>query len=488
MLFSCEFIIVESEKMISESRVCEIYMTGEEVGQMLQRTADYMRQENMAVPGEKIVIGLSGGVDSVCLFHVLKDLGYALEAVHVHHGIRGEEADRDEAFVRNHCEQYNISFHGYHFDIPAISKEKHLSVEEAGRNVRRQSFLKVMEKTDAKAIALAHHGNDRAETFLFHLSRGTGVKGLSSMRPVEGNVIRPLLWAERKEIEQYIQKMEYQFVEDATNASADYTRNRIRHQVIPLLEEVNSKSVVHILGAAEKLSAVSEYIDREAEKLCRLSAVMYQNEVQIFKFAFEQGDVVLRIPVLQKCVEYLTGSLVNITEEHLNKLLELFEMQTGKELYLPGQLRAVRTYEGIRMFFREEKVITEPTAITGEGTYVFGGLTFQVSIEEWNDRKNFPIKTYTKCFDYDKILNNVFLRTRESGDFLEINKDHGRKSLQDYLVNEKVVKDERDKVILLADGSHILWVVGKRISEYYKVTKETKRVLKVQVCGGNIYE
>ena len=215
---------------------------------------------------------------------------------------------------------------------------------------------------------------------------------------------------------------------------------------------------------------------------------MYQDEVQILKFAFYQSDEVLRIPVLQKCVEYLSGSLANITEEHLEKLLSLFEMQTGKEVHLPYGIKAVRTYEGIRMFFRKERVGTSPEEITGEGTYTFGGLTFKVSIEPWDERKIFPIKNYTKCFDYDKITGRVFLRTRESGDYLEINKDHGKKSLQDYLVNEKVPKEERDQVVLLGCGSHILWVVGKRISEYYKVTKETENVLKVQVCGGNIYE
>jgi tRNA(Ile)-lysidine synthase len=210
--------------------------------------------------------------------------------------------------------------------------------------------------------------------------------------------------------------------------------------------------------------------------------------VQILKFSFYQGDEVLRILVLQKCVEYLCGSLANITEEHLEKLLALFEMQTGKEIHLPYGIVAVRTYEGIRMFFRKEKKVTEPVEITGDGTYEFGGNTYRVSIEDWDERKIFPIKNYTKCFDYDKIKDKVFLRTRESGDYLEINKNHGKKSLQDYLVNEKVPKEERDQVVLLACGNHILWVVGKRISEYYKVTKETKKVLKVQVCGGNIYE
>ena len=455
---------------------------------MLQRTAAYMKGQHIKIDGEKMIIGLSGGMDSVCLFHILKDLGASLEAVHVNHQIRGEEADRDELFAKELCAQYNIPFHGYRFDVPKISKEYHLSEEEAGRMVRKEVFEKVKEETGAKYIALAHHGNDRAETFLFHLCRGTGVKGLGTMKPVQGSILRPLLWAERKDIESFVQKQDYKFVEDSTNSEETYTRNKIRHQILPMLEEINPKSVAHICSAAGKLGAVSDYMDREAEKLCRLSTVRYQNEVQVLKFAFYQGDEVLRIPVLQKCVEYLSGSLANITEEHLEKLLVLFEMQAGKEIHLPYGIVAVRTYEGIRMFFRKEKEFTEPVEITGDGTYEFGGNTYRVSIEDWDERKIFPIKNYTKCFDYDKIKDKVFLRTRESGDYLEINKNHGKKSLQDYLVNEKVPKEERDQVMLLASGNHILWVVGKRISEYYKVTKETKKVLKVQVCGGNIYE
>ena len=455
---------------------------------MLQRTAAYMKGQHIKIDGEKMIIGLSGGMDSVCLFHILKDLGASLEAVHVNHQIRGEEADRDELFAKELCAQYNIPFHGYRFDVPKISKEYHLSEEEAGRMVRKEVFEKVKKETGAKYIALAHHGNDRAETFLFHLCRGTGVKGLGTMKPVQGSILRPLLWAERKDIESFVQKQDYKFVEDSTNSEEIYTRNKIRHQILPMLEEINPKSVAHICSAAGKLGAVSDYMDREAEKLCRLSTVRYQNEVQVLKFAFYQGDEVLRIPVLQKCVEYLSGSLANITEEHLEKLLALFEMQTGKEIHLPYGIVAVRTYEGIRMFFRKEKEFTEPVEITGDGTYEFGGNTYRVSIEDWDERKIFPIKNYTKCFDYDKIKDKVFLRTRESGDYLEINKNHGKKSIQDYLVNEKVPKEERDQVVLLACGNHILWVVGKRISEYYKVTKETKKVLKVQVCGGNIYE
>ncbi len=455
---------------------------------MRRKTAAFMEKHQMAKTGEKIVIGLSGGMDSVCLFHVLRDLGYSMEAVHVHHGIRGREADRDETFVKKLCEKYQVPFHGYRFDVPKISREQHMSEEEAGRMMRRQAFAEVLDRTGAKSVALAHHGNDRAETFLFHLCRGTGVRGLGSMKPVQGTVIRPILWAKREEIEEYIRSNGYDYVEDATNSFDHYTRNKIRHQILPFLEEVNSKSVEHICSAAEKLSAVSAYMDREAEKLMCSSAVKYPQEVQILKAAFFQGDEVLRIPALQKCVEYLSGSLANMTEEHFLKLLELFQMQTGKELTLPYGLSASRTYEGIRIFFKEEKELTGPVEITGNGIYHFGGLTFKVSVEPWSEEEIFPIKNYTKCFDYDKINGNVFLRTRETADFLEINKEHGKKSLQDYLVNEKIPKSDRDKTVLLANGSHILWVVGKRISEYYKIGKETKKILKVQAYGGNIYE
>ena len=452
---------------------------------MLQKTAQYMKQQNMCDPGERIVLGLSGGMDSVCLFHILKDLGYSLAAVHVHHGIRGTEADRDEAFVKALCEKHGVPFYGYRFDVPKISKEQHLSEEEAGRMVRKQAFFEVQKECGAQWVALAHHGNDRAETFLFHLSRGTGIRGLGSMKPVQGDVIRPLLWAKREEIEDYVQKNRYEYVTDQTNASAQYTRNRIRHEILPVLESVNTKSVEHICSAAEKLSAVSAYIDREAEKLCTLSAVMYQKEVHILKAAFFQGDEVLQIPVLQKCVEYLCESLENMTEEHFVKLLGLFEMQTGKEIHLPYGLKAVRSYEGIRLFFRGEKEVMNPVEIIGEGVYEFGGTRFLVTIEDWDERKKIPTNNYTKCFDYDKMKMAVFLRTRGKGDYLEINADHGTKSLKEYLINEKIPREERDQVILLAENNHILWVVGKRISEYYKVSKNTTKILRVQVCGGN---
>ena len=450
---------------------------------MLKRTEEYMKQNGMVQKQETVVLGLSGGQDSVCLFHVLRNLGVSMVAVHVNHGIRGEEANRDEKFVETLCSQYQIPLYTYRFDVPRISKEQHRSEEETGRMLRRQAFEEVKECCGAAAVALAHHEKDRAETFLFHLIRGAGIRGLSSMKPVDGIWIRPLLWAAQSEISEFMRTQRYAFVEDSTNAEECYTRNKMRHKVLPELEALNPAAVRHICGAADKLEKAVVYIEREARALFERAVEMKEQEVFIEKEAFYSGDEVLWVPVLQMCVEALYGSLKNMTEEHYKKIRLLFEMQTGRQVVLPSGLLATRTYEGIKLGYPAEKEALVPVEISGPGTYWIAGKKITVKVEDWIQGENFPINHYTKCFDYDKIQGNVFLRGRQPGDYLEINKDHGRKNLQDYFVNEKVPKEQRDGVILLAEDSHILWVVGKRISEYYKVSQNTKRILKVQMDG-----
>ncbi|MGN0335265.1 MAG: tRNA lysidine(34) synthetase TilS [Lachnospiraceae bacterium] len=452
---------------------------------MLQKTKRFMEDQMNITSVCRIVIGLSGGMDSVCLFHLLHTLGYPLEAVHVHHGIRGEEADRDAAFVRRLCEQYSVRLHEFFYDVPDIAGKKHLSVEEAGRLVRRESFSRVLQDMDSSYIALAHHAADRAETLLFHLSRGTGLKGLVAMKAADGLYIRPLLWASREEIAHYVKEQGLSFVEDSTNAQDCYARNRIRHQVLPQLAQINSKAAEHIAGTARKLEALADYVDREAEKYFQNCTVLRENELLLLTEAFSGCDEVLRIPVLQKCTEYLSDSGKDFTEKHFLMLQKLMNQQTGKEISLPYGLTAVKVYDGIRLFYKAETKKTDPVEISGEGRFEFSGETFEIFVENWERGKIFPTNNYTKCFDYDKIKSKILLRGREKGDYLTINRDGGRKSLQDYLVNEKVPKDQRDEIILLADGNHVMWVVGKRISEHYKVTEDTAKVLKVHLIGGN---
>ena len=219
---------------------------------MQEKVFAYLRQWNMVKPGDTVLVGFSGGADSTALLQLLWNYGkripLQLEAVHVNHGIRGAEALRDQQFCEQFCQERNISFTVVQEDVPAQAARDGLSLEEAGRNARRRVFEHLAEKCQASVIALAHHQRDQAETMLFRLMRGTGLRGLCGMRPVNGNYIRPLLCVDRPQIEQYLLEEGIRWVEDGTNQELDYTRNQIRHGLLAPMEQVMPGCVARMAG------------------------------------------------------------------------------------------------------------------------------------------------------------------------------------------------------------------------------------------------
>lgn len=252
---------------------------------MLNKVRDYIREQGMITQGDAVIVALSGGADSVCLLTVLKQLDFALRAVHVHHGIRGAEADRDEAFVQALCESLSVPLYVAHCQVPAYAAEHGLSEEEAGRILRYQILEEEAEKWEREfsdgsrvKLALAHHRDDNAETILHHLLRGSGLTGLAGIRPVQGRRVRPLLCVGRAEIREYLTAEHMDWCEDSTNQSADYTRNRIRSQVLPLLKEtVNEQAEEHILQAGQIIGQADEYLRQRAAEIWRV-AVSRQQE------------------------------------------------------------------------------------------------------------------------------------------------------------------------------------------------------------------
>ena len=224
-----------------------------------------------------VIVGLSGGADSVCLLKLLKEYKkqqeFQLYAVHVNHHIRGEEAVRDEEFSKSVCQKLEVPFTVFHYDVPKLAGEEKLSLEEAGRNVRREAFEKVkksIKMQGKKIIALAHHENDNAETVLHNLMRGSGAAGLGGIRPVSGekdSYIRPLLFVKRAEIEKYLKGQGISWVTDSTNEETEYTRNKIRHQIIPVMEEINPQAVSCIGRAAENMWKIEEYLQEQTDIL-----------------------------------------------------------------------------------------------------------------------------------------------------------------------------------------------------------------------------
>ncbi len=461
---------------------------------MLEKVRKYVEKWKMLSSEDGVIVGVSGGADSICLLLLLlelrEEIGFDIVAVHVNHGIRGEEANADEKFVRKFCEKRNISLEVYSVEVERIAKERKQSVEEAGREIRRECFEQTRMKYNGTKIALAHHQNDNAETFLFRLSRGTGLKGLGGMAPVKGEYIRPLLCMNRDEIENYLAVQEIAYCTDRTNKNDIYARNYIRNQVIPRMEQgINRKTVAHIHRTMEQLQQIQQYLEEQVASCVEQCTKLWPNGVLVEAENYRNIPEVIRSFVIKELLVRISGKEKDLEEIHVNQINELFEKQCGRKIDLPYQLEAKRIYEGV--------VITRTFETKKECEEVFFDLRDKEATFNWGESQircrvmnKFTIygetleKSHTKCFDCDIIKNGISFRTRRQGDYITIHPDGRRQKLKSFFINEKIPQEERDKILLVADGSHILWIVGYRASCAYQTNENTKCVVEVHIDEG----
>lgn len=451
-----------------------------------------MIQENYAV-----IAGVSGGNDSMTMLHLLKrfqaDLHFHLRVVHVNHGIRGAEADRDQRTVENICTEWEIPCSVYRYDVPKLSAEWKLGTEETGRIVRRQAFQeekqKCREKYSCTCIALAHNRNDLAETMLHHLARGAGIRGLCSLKPVNGEVIRPLLCLERREIDDYIRECGISSVLDSSNLEDEYTRNRIRRHLLPVMEsEINARAVEHMAETSRMLAEAEEFLTEEAAALVR--EYREADGSYCLREEFFQKKQILKSYGIRTILEELSGRSRDLTQVHIRQVLDLYSCQVSRRLSLPYGLEAVRSYDGVILRKKTphragtEAVKTQEFLLpstSGELETPFG--RFEVKVFSYSGEKILE-KKYTKWFDCDRIKCGLSVRTRRTGDYLTVGRDGGHKKLTRCMIDDKVPKETRDQIPLIADGEEILWIIGGRISERYKITSCTKNVLEITYQGG----
>lgn len=454
---------------------------------MREKVFAYLKQWKMLPEGTGVLTGFSGGADSTALLVLLqeygKKYGIPVKAVHVNHGIRGEEALRDQQFCEEFCRRREIPLKVVCAEVPAFAKTMGISEEEAGRILRRRIFEELVQEGWADRVALAHHQNDQAETMLFHLMRGTGLRGLRGMKPVSLPYIRPLLCVSREEIEEWLMKEGCEWVEDHTNRELFYTRNRIRHQVLAPMEKIRPGSTVQMAATAGRLLELQDYLE-EQQREARMCCIRKEGESLCISLkAFSELHPYLQKMLALECLEHFLPDGQQGEAVHADQICALLKGRRGSRVMLPGGACAVLEYEAIRIKrgygtgqFQEAEYIEPP------GTCVYMGRQFFFTVEKWEENQEIPLNCYTKWFDYDKIKQGIQLRTRRTGDYLECVRG-SHKKLKDYLIDCKIPREERDRCILLADGSHVIWVVGLRISEGYKITRETKRVLKVQVMN-----
>lgn len=476
---------------------------------MFEKMKKYIDKYNMIQKSESVIVGLSGGADSVCLLFLLirymhelnGENGHEfLKAVHVHHGIRGAEANRDMEFVQNLCKKEGVELFTKLYDVPAYSVKHRISTEEGGRILRyqfMQDIAKKLERSTVK-IAVAHNCNDNAETVLHNLCRGTGLKGMGGIMPVNGNIIRPILCLSRDEIESYLSEKKINYLIDSTNQKVEYTRNRIRLNVIPLLQkEINRKSLEHINNASENVKEAEDFLKKITNQVYEKVVYTDNNYICMRKDALVSIEPYICKRVIREAVFRIAGKMKDITQIHIDDIVLLMDSEPGKYIQLPYSIIIKNDYTRLILMKKECNDIQKDysnveTIINQPGKYKLKGYDYSFEISDIffeslsetvkfleNNIKN-QENLYTKWIDYDKIKTIVCLRYRMSGDYLTVDSKHSHKKLKSYFIDNKISQIERFKIPLLADGSHIIWVIGHRISDEYKVTESTRHILKIE--------
>lgn len=462
-------------------------------------------REQMIQKGDGVILGISGGADSVCLLLLLHELRPVyhlyLEAVHVEHGLRGEESLRDAAFVEELCGRLDVPVVVEHADVPAVAAEGRMGVEEAARVCRyrileRQAKLLERRRGIPAKIALAHNANDHAETILFHMVRGSGMAGLRGIPRVRGRIVRPLLDVTREEIEEYLRHKGQAYCIDSTNLADACCRNVIRHQVLPALEQINSRAVAHIVKSGDYLGEAAAHLAGEVRDI--LSAVAGPEGLD--RRRLSEYDGFMQREALHAWLQSYVPCARDVTEAHIRQLQGMLVGETGKRTQFAGVeiaveydrlvLRHLEPQERAGRGDSEEYARISPGEVCGgQGKVVdAGGKRVSFMPADREKIQLFPAKNYTKWLDCANMESDLVLRTRRSGDYLVVNRRGGRKKLKDYFIDEKVPRQERDNVLLLCDGHHVLWAVGYRISEDVKVNGPSDKIIKVQVTEEESHE
>lgn len=461
---------------------------------MISKIKETISKYNMINRGDKVYVAVSGGADSVCLLLVLQEirneLGCEIEAIHVEHGIRGDDSVRDKEFVENLCKSLDILLHVYSVDSLSYSKSKGLSLEEAARELRYECFSR---HTKEGKIAIAHHSEDNAETMIFNMVRGSGIEGIRGIKKVRGNFIRPLIECSKKEIIDYLLCRNQPYCIDKTNEDTDYTRNSIRHNIIPRLKEINPRAIEHLSNLSRIQDMAVDFIDKNVTT----SYGKYVKDNKVSKELLSEELIIVN-QVIHRLICNMAGSKKDISYIHVEQVIDLMKGTSGRKVHLPYNLVAISNYGDTEIkkcdsnnkseekteLYKEIKELEE----TGKAVIEVNNITIELEIVTASKNVQIDSKNYTKMLDYDKITEVLSVRNRREKDYIVINEKGSKKGLNRYMIDEKIPSQNRDDMLLLCDGSHIMYVFGHRISEYYKVSGNTRRILKVHVTGEGINE
>ena len=439
---------------------------------MQQKVQSYIERQQLLTPKARVIVGVSGGTDSVVLLHILHALGYECVVAHCNFHLRMEESNRDEEFVRALSKTMKLPFYNIDFDTVSYADKHGISIEMAARDLRYEWFHDLLKKLEAQAIAVAHHADDSIETMLMNLVRGTGLRGLSGIRPRNKKVIRPLLCCNRQELENYLIRYDLEHVEDSTNASVDYQRNKFRNEVLPLLEEINP-SLRQTLYESQKrfegtTAIYAQAIDTIREKIAETADGLRKLNIDIIK---QQ----VHIPTVMYEILHPYG----FSGATIEQVTENLDAESGKTFYSDTH-RLIKDRKYLIISPKDddkvdEYYITQPDAVIDQ--------PFVLQLKTLKLTPDFSISRSAKRvhIDASKLAFPLQLRRWREGDVFYPFGMKQRKKVSDFFIDNKLSLLEKEQSWLLVSGNDIVWIVGQRLDDRFRITAETTEVVELSI-------
>lgn len=422
----------------------------------VQTVEQFIRQQQLLSLNDKVVVALSGGSDSVALLQVLLKLRYQCVAVHCNFCLRGNESERDESFVRELCHNLNVSIQVVRFNTREYASEHHLSIEMAARELRYNYFEQYRQQTGASVIAVAHHRDDSIETVLLNMIRGTGIHGLGGIRPKNGYIVRPLLNVSRLQILEYLKDKNQSFVTDSTNLEDAFTRNKIRLRLLPLMKQINPSIEQSLQTTAFYLNEASKLYDVEISN--GKQRVLSKNNISIDALKQEPSPYALLFEILHP---------YGFNSKIIAEIYNSFDSQSGKEFF-SNTNRVVKDRNNLIIQQISDKENEIPP--------------FNLAYNECELTDNFviPKSTNKACLDADKIMQPLQLRKWRRGDKFVPFGMKGQKLVSDFMTDLKLSVIQKEQQWVLSSGDNIIWVVGLRIDNRFRIGPQTKKVLLIE--------